>query len=900
MARRRPSRRVQMDRSGQQQQVSPGLARAMRGLRNFAAQAQSAYGKLGETLKGLIPVVNAFGSAWARMRAALAETTKNAYACASGFNRIKWAMGGCIPVAAVLTKQMVTLGTASRAAATFGQGAFASMAAGAGKAALSSAGLTASFAALLGPLAAIAAVAGTAYVALFKWDEVPLILKTIIVVASPLVLVLRSLVAAWNLATLPIRVFKSGLDAVTGSVKLAVSGLKSLAVGAVTLTAKAAASLVTLGPRFARSFAVSLDSTLGKLTGWARSAAGVIGRVGASLGEAGSYLAGLAGPIVDPLRRGAEEFARTGAAALALATAAGLTVDQLTALGYAAERSGASVEQFASAVETVNGKLDEAKAGSKEAATAFEQLELSVQDLAGMDAEQRFIAIGSAIAGLADPAERAKAAQDAFGTSSRELIDVFAKGGAGLANMRREAERLGLVMSGPQAAAAKAMADAYKLVQNATLGLWRTLGAAVAPQLTATAKATADVIQAVTAWVSKNGALIAQAFKIASAVAGVATAMTTVGSVLAVLTPGLVTVGALLAAGYLAWGRFGKAATDALAPVRKALETIRTETMAVMGGVWDAIQGGDLELAVEIAWLGVQKAWVAGLRALASITGETMGGIFNALAAGDWRSALDQAWSAVQELYLTGANAIDDVFVSLQNTIDGVITYLRQQLNVAMSEMGKFALSTLEQVNNVASVLAKLDPTGQIAAVQAAAAKALKGSTLVKMAQDPTDRNNALATDSEQRRFGRLTDLQQRTSDRTAAGFALQQGRGVQAGNAANDAALNLGDIDGRLNAALDKARLARMLAQQGDAADIERRNRLARAAQAAAAAPQTAAFGATFSAAALVAQNGGGTNIQKDIAAATKATARGVAKLVEQDKKRQQQGMAAALIPVA
>ena len=53
---RRPSRRVRMDAtsgaSGGQRQsdVSPGIARAMRGLRSFAYQANAAYGKLTDTL----------------------------------------------------------------------------------------------------------------------------------------------------------------------------------------------------------------------------------------------------------------------------------------------------------------------------------------------------------------------------------------------------------------------------------------------------------------------------------------------------------------------------------------------------------------------------------------------------------------------------------------------------------------------------------------------------------------------------------------------------------------------------------------------------------------------------------------------------------------------------------
>ena len=181
---RRPSRRVRMDAtsgggSQRQSDVSPGIARAMRGLRSFAYQANAAYGKLTDTLKRLIPVVQSLGNAWGTLRRDMQQTTTDVNACATAFNRCKLAMITTIPVAALLQKQMISLGSTMRAAGMFGQIAFGQLGAAAAKASLASSGL-------LIPLAAIAAVAGTAYVAMFKWGEVPGILKPILLIASPL------------------------------------------------------------------------------------------------------------------------------------------------------------------------------------------------------------------------------------------------------------------------------------------------------------------------------------------------------------------------------------------------------------------------------------------------------------------------------------------------------------------------------------------------------------------------------------------------------------------------------------------------------------------------------------------------------------------------------------------
>ena len=885
---RRPSRRVRMDAASstsggrQQSDVSPGLARAMRGLRSFAYQANAAYGKLTDTLKRLIPVVQSLGNAWAKIRSDMKQTTADVNACASAFNRCKVAIVTTIPVAALLQRQMASLGTTMQAAGMFAQTAFGSMAAAAGKASLASAGL-------LGPLAAIAAVAGTAYVAIYKWNDIPGILKPILLIASPLVFVIRAVATAFNVATLPARAFASGLDTIKTAIGETTKAIPRLIAGFASVAASTAKSAGKLALSVGR-FLLDAGASVSKFVGWA---AGSFERLGVSVGNIGSQLVSIGQRISKPLEASADEFARAGVAALALATAAGLSVDQMTALGYAAERSGSNMAEVSSAIETTSARLAESHG-------MFKRLGLDVARLAEMSAADRFEEIGLAIASLESPLERAEAASALFGTSSRELIDMFAKGRGGLAEMRREAERLGLVMSGPQAKAAKDLSDATKGVQDSMLGLWRTLGAAVAPQLTETARNVATLVKSVTAWAAKNGPLIAQVFRVASAVVAVGTGLTTLASVLAIATPGMVALTGAVAAGWLAWGRYGDSAQKALSGVMGVLKTIQGETAKVLGGIWDAIQGGDLELAVNIAWLGVQKAWIEGLRGLASITGDTMGGIFNALANGDWQSALGQAWAAVQQVYLQGAGALDEIFVGLSNTIDQVVTYLRQQLNVAMSEVAKFVIATLRQASNVVGVLAEIDPTGRMAKLQKSIAASLKGSTLIKLSKDPTDKNNALADAAAQRGFGRLAGLQDRNTARTVQMFDLQQRLADGQGQAGAGAANRGNAVDDRLAKALDAARLARMAAMAANAGDIERRNRLGAAADAARqGAASTTIGGATFSAAALTAQNGAGS-VQKEIAAATKATARDVKRLADADAKRGKEVAAAALIPVA
>lgn len=671
--------------------------------------------------------------------------------------------------------------------------------------------------------------------------------------------------------------FKSAFAAISSGAKRAFSAMVS-----------AVASFGSAVGRYASQAASSLSSfVMGGLS--------LASRLGAVLGSLGATLGDAAGKIVGPLTEAGKQFAAAGTAAAALAVSSGLSVRSVTELGYAAEQAGGSAEAMVSAVESMNNGLLEAAAGSKTAAKGFEQLGFDVDNLLKQDPETRFLALGTAIAQIESPLDRAAAASAVFGSSSESLVGMFAKGTAGINEMRKEAERLGLVMTGPQAAAAKALTAAYKSIQDALTGLWRTLGAAVAPQLTEAATLTANVVKAVTAWVSKNGALVAQVFRIASAVAAFASGLTMAATVLTALSPALLATSAALAVGWKAWGLYGLSANAAVQKVMTFLQSLWAEVSKVIGGVKDAIAGGDLGLAVEVAFAGMQQAWVEGARALADISGVTMGGILNSLAAGDWKSAADQAWTAIQGVFSLGISALDDVWTGLQNTIDSVITYMRQQIGVAIHELARLAMAGLQSANNVANILAKYDPTGKIAEAQMAVGKALKGSALVGAAKTGPDAANA-ALDAElaNRQAGRLGGLGARQDARDAA----QQQRGFQqqvdADKAQKDAAQKSVDVGDKLQAALDKAAAARDAAAMRPVVDLEKRGQLA-----AAAAPSKAGggFGATFSGAALVAMSGGGGSVQKEIAVATKATAAQVKRLADQDAKRQKEERAFLMV---
>lgn len=870
----------------QPMQVSPGIARAMKGLRGFAAQATGAYTKLGETLKKIIPTVELLGQTFAKLRGSLAAVVGVTDSANGAFKRLRVSLLTLAPLVAGLTIEFGALAKSLVTAGSAATSAMSGITAAAGKAAMSTGLLSGAVGALLVPIAGIAAVAATAYVAIFKWQEIPGWLKAILVIASPLVMVIRAIATAYSVATAPIRAFHAAIAlaaaAITGPFRAAANIMRGTASGIVASVKWIGTTIASLPIRIVLpSFA-----SIGK----AATA------IGATFQQLAATTEQTLGRVLGPMKQAAHEFAAAGTEAAKLADAAGLSVEEMTALGYAAEKAGGSAAGLSSAVATMNAALADAQAGGQDTAAAFAALGMNVDELAAMRPEQRFIAMAEAINSLASPLERAQMAQKLFGASGESLLPMLNKGKAGLANMRDEAKRLGLVMSGPQAKAAQAMTEAFTTMKNAMTGLWRAIGSAVAPSLTKTAQMMTKIVAAATQWLGKNQPLIAQLFEIGGTIATVAGGVVTLGAALASITPQMVGLAAATAAGWLAWTRYGDSLQKAIGGALKSLDKFLGEAKRILGGVWSAIEGGDLELAVQIAMAGAQKAWIEGWRALANISNEAFGGIFNDIAAGNWQSALSKAWSLIQEGFLAGVDVLDGAFVSLQNTLDGLATNIRQNAAIVIHEIAKLAQDAYLKVSSLAQMFEKYDPTGVIKAGRlemglAASRYGVTGAAL----NDPTAANTELGADKAGRDMLRGADLTARSADRAAKISGLRAGR--DNGSALNGASGASATNDARLAALIAAADAARAAAAGQAADDIERRKRLAGGMEAAQARSSSGGYGATFSAAALMAQGG---SVQKEIAAATKATARDVKRLADADQRRGKEGLAGQLIPVA
>jgi hypothetical protein len=166
-----------------------------------------------------------------------------------------------------------------------------------------------------------------------------------------------------------------------------------------------------------------------------------------------------------------------------LAARVGMTYGEFAGLALAGDLAGVGMDTIAKAATKADIAFVKAQQGSKTAQAAFATLGLSMDEMAGMSASERFQAISSAIAALPTEAQRAAAATALFGKAGQELLPMFAGGAEGIAQAAEQAERLGLALTTAQGQDVEAMNDAFTLASKAIQGVVQQVTAYLAPAI---------------------------------------------------------------------------------------------------------------------------------------------------------------------------------------------------------------------------------------------------------------------------------------------------------------------------------------------------------------------------------------------------------------------------------
>jgi Lambda phage tail tape-measure protein (Tape_meas_lam_C) len=173
----------------------------------------------------------------------------------------------------------------------------------------------------------------------------------------------------------------------------------------------------------------------------------------------------------------------------------GETVETISALKFAAEQNNASLSDVSSGLRSLSRAMVSATKGGKEAASAFAEVGIKVEDLKGRSLGDVFGDIAEGIAKIPDPSRRAGLAAQLLGRlSGPALVPLLAQGRAGLDKYREQAEKLGLIISTRFARQSDEFKTNLTNLRTVSIGFGASIGEAILPSLNALILALTDLL----------------------------------------------------------------------------------------------------------------------------------------------------------------------------------------------------------------------------------------------------------------------------------------------------------------------------------------------------------------------------------------------------------------------
>lgn len=164
----------------------------------------------------------------------------------------------------------------------------------------------------------------------------------------------------------------------------------------------------------------------------------------------------------------------------------GIPVEELSKLQHAADLSGVSMAQLTTGVGRLSQNLEEfAATGKGEAARVFETLGIEATNANGTlkSSTQIISEVADRFSRMEDGAEKTAFAMELFGRSGRDMIPMLNQGSAGLRDMMKEAEQLGLVIDNKTFRASERFNDNLTRLARAKDGVVRKITSALLPAM---------------------------------------------------------------------------------------------------------------------------------------------------------------------------------------------------------------------------------------------------------------------------------------------------------------------------------------------------------------------------------------------------------------------------------
>ncbi|WP_425404626.1 hypothetical protein [Hwanghaeella sp.] len=234
--------------------------------------------------------------------------------------------------------------------------------------------------------------------------------------------------------------------------------------------------------------------------------------LGKSVANAGGHIAGILGPLgalggalsvaglvgtINNFARGADEVSK-------FSRQIGISAEALQELTFAADRQGVSQDLLNTSMIAFTKRLGELKAGTGGLYTLLQKVnpELAKQLASAESTESAFNLMIDSLGRLEGEENKAALAAAAFSRSGVAMVRVAEAGSEGLAALRAEARRLGVVIDNDTAKAAEGFVDSLTNMRASLTGITNVIGASLMPHLQ-------PLIDRFTEWAITNREVIA-------------------------------------------------------------------------------------------------------------------------------------------------------------------------------------------------------------------------------------------------------------------------------------------------------------------------------------------------------------------------------------------------------
>jgi hypothetical protein len=470
-----------------------------------------------------------------------------------------------------------------------------------------------------------------------------------------------------------------------------------------------------------------------------------IGKAGKAMAMMGAKLTAVGTAITAPIAGAAAAFAMVGDAAQKMAARTGMSVEAVTGLAFAAEQSGTDMATLEKGIRNMQRTLDDAATKGGAAADALKRLGIDASRLAGMSPEDQFTMMAQALSQIQDPGERAALAMKVFGRAGTSLIPLLNGGAAGIAKLRAEAERLGIVMDKDTADSAAALTDAMNAMNRAFRAIVVNVGGAVAPIFTQVAQVVSMAAGDFSRFVKENGRFVQIALAVGGGVAALGAALTAAGfavmgmsAALSALASPFLLIGRLAAglisvAASVVTSLFAMSASIAAATTQAALALSRFVVTAVGQLASYAASAAMAAAASLVSAAKVAAAWAGqALVGVMSFVGSALSGIASylggvALAVASTvasTAAMAAAWLAPMAPLIAIGAAVGALLMNLgkvgpmmsgafgsiggtvgnvANTIAGPLRVAVQDAAIVLEDLGATAGKTFQGISDAIS-----------------------------------------------------------------------------------------------------------------------------------------------------------------------------------------------------